>query len=383
MPARSRTTKTGPTADPGNPTPLPPGSLSLDEANPRLAGQNLQNQDDILAWLWKHKAVREVLDSIAASGYWKHEELFAARESGKLVVIEGNRRLAAVKILLEPRLQKLVGLREPPKLSTEVLGTIKELPVIVATRESLWEYVGFKHVNGPQEWDSIAKAEYIHRVHTQFRVPIDRIASTIGDNQNVFAKRVYRGYVVLKQAEDAGLFSREDSYQPKFPFSHLWTALGYSAVQTFLGLTPQKATTKNPVPKAKQENLRDLMLWLFGSGERNIEPRIRQQNPDLRRLVDALDSPRGLKVLRAGLPLRSALEASRGDAILLEEALERANDELRNAKRYVATGFSGDQAILDTATAIEAIAASLVKEMNDAKPATVVSRPGRAGRKRL
>ena len=37
----------------------------------------------------------------STSGYWEHEKLFAAREKGKLVVIEGNRRLAAVKLLLD------------------------------------------------------------------------------------------------------------------------------------------------------------------------------------------------------------------------------------------------------------------------------------------
>ena len=79
-----------------------PDELYLDPRNPRLAGLHLSldDQDKILSVLWKDRAVDEVVESIAANGYWQHEVLFVARESGKLVVIEGNRRLAAVKLVL-------------------------------------------------------------------------------------------------------------------------------------------------------------------------------------------------------------------------------------------------------------------------------------------
>src|SRR5438552_954299 len=83
------------------PTPLSVKDLLLDPKNPRLAGKHftVDQKDEIVEILWQDRAVNELVDSIAASGYWQHEELFAAKEGGKLVVIEGNRRLAAVKLL--------------------------------------------------------------------------------------------------------------------------------------------------------------------------------------------------------------------------------------------------------------------------------------------
>src|SRR5437867_4239166 len=68
----------------------PYGNLPLDPPNPRIAELKLtiKDQDRILQWLWKNKAVSELVVSMLAGGYWRHEELFVSEEDGKLVVIE-------------------------------------------------------------------------------------------------------------------------------------------------------------------------------------------------------------------------------------------------------------------------------------------------------
>ncbi len=348
----------------GNVQWLEPKGLNLDPQNPRVSGEEftIDDQEGIIDWLWRNKSVGEVLDSISAQGYWPHEELFASQEDEKLVVIEGNRRLAAVLILLSPTRQerlKITGLKRP---SRRILDSVKKLPVIVCPRSDLWAYVGFKHLNGPQEWDSISKAEYIHRTHHQFGVSLSNIAATIGDdNQTVV--RLHRGYSVLRQAEEAGLFDRTDSVTKKFPFSHLWTAIGYSDVQNFLGLTPARFEQPKPVPKKREDRLREFMLWTFGSRSQGIEPCVKRQNPDLRNLAKCLGSEHGRAKLSAGLPLSVALEASLGDEKLFEDALVKAEARLKDAKRFVATGYDGSEALLDTADAILKIAQSLHNEM--------------------
>ena len=92
-----------------------PPELYLDPANPRLADEELSinQQDEIVHWLWRNKSVNELVDSILANGFWEHEELFATEEEGRLVVVEGNRRLAAVKILSDPSLRERLGIDEP------------------------------------------------------------------------------------------------------------------------------------------------------------------------------------------------------------------------------------------------------------------------------
>src|SRR5207237_3917962 len=196
---------------------------------------------------------------IAGSGYWKHELLFAAKEGRKLVVTEGNRRLAAVKVLTEDGLRKRLGINGLLMLSPADRQKIETLPVIECRREDVWQYIGFKHVNGPQDWDSIAKAEYIARVHNDFKVPLDQIARTIGDRHDT-VRRLYRGLMVLNQAKAAGEFDPDDRFNSRFAFSHLWTGLGYENIQRFLGLTTEKGFEPNPIPRPKLENLRELCL---------------------------------------------------------------------------------------------------------------------------
>jgi hypothetical protein len=341
--------------------------LYLDPKNPRLAGEDLtvEQQDEIVKLLWRERAVNELVDSIAASGYWKYEILFAAKEGGKLVVIEGNRRLAAVKLLTDDSLRNRLSISGIPTLNAADRQKLETLPVIECKREDVWEFIGFKHVNGPQDWDSIAKAEYIARVRNEYKIPLDQIARTIGDRHDT-VRRLYRGLMVLQQAEQTGKFDVHDRYNTRFAYSHLWTGLGYENIRTFLGLTADRGFKPNPVPKNYLENLQELCLWLYGSKKEHKEPIIRSQNPDLRKLDEALGSKNGVAALRSGLPLETALNASRGDERLLREALVLAEQKLKEARGLVLTGFTGEDAeLLSKAEVILTIADSIASEMED------------------
>ena len=57
---------------------------------------------DVIRILWDVMDVRELVLSIEASGFFSHEPIIVIQEDGKNVVVEGNRRLAAVKLLLDP-----------------------------------------------------------------------------------------------------------------------------------------------------------------------------------------------------------------------------------------------------------------------------------------
>ena len=340
--------------------------LLLDPANPRLAGavMSIDDQDTIFVRLWQKMAVSELVDSIATNGYWQHEELFAKAENGKFVVLEGNRRLAAVKVIVDADLRKRLKIPDPPKLSDGVAETLEKLPVVVSTREDVWEYIGFKHVNGPQTWDSIAKAKYIHRVKTKHGIPLKDIATTIGDQHDTVV-RLYRGFLVLQQAQDEDLFHADDAYRTKFPFSHLWTALGYKSVTSFLGVKREKLEKPNPVPKKNLPQLKSLLGWVYGSKSDSIEPLVQRQNPDLRHLAEALASDKGLQKLEAGLPLRVALDATLGDEKLFSNALTNAEQHLREAKSFVATGYTGDTGLLETADKVAKLGNSLLADMRE------------------
>ncbi len=194
--------------------------LYLDDKNPRFYGdEGSKDQTALMTTLWREFAVDEIALSIAANGFFPYEPLFAAREDGRCVVVEGNRRLAAVKLLRDPELRRVVGATDLPELGEPQLEQLSELPVIVTARAAIWQFVGFKHVNGAQPWQSFSKAQYIAWVHNEVGVELEDIARQIGD-QHATVKRLYRGLMVLEQAEEGGGFDREDRYtvRPGSPF---------------------------------------------------------------------------------------------------------------------------------------------------------------------
>ncbi len=73
----------------------------------------VDREADIIKLLWDTMDVQELVLSIAASGYFKHEPVIVCRERGRNVVIEGNRRLAAVKLLLRPRIGQELNAKIP------------------------------------------------------------------------------------------------------------------------------------------------------------------------------------------------------------------------------------------------------------------------------
>ena len=115
--------------------------------------------------------------------------MIVARENGKNVVIEGNRRLAAVRILLDPECFGFAT--DIPEITAEAKKDLDKLPVLFSTREESWRHLGFKHINGAAKWSSYAKARYIAEIRKGFSIPLDSIARQIGDTHRT-VQRLFR-----------------------------------------------------------------------------------------------------------------------------------------------------------------------------------------------
>jgi hypothetical protein len=78
-------------------------NLLLDPRNPRIPGASEGiAQPQLIADLVTHDDVLSLAREIVAKGFFPHESLIAIDQSGGLYVVEGNRRLAALKVLLSP-----------------------------------------------------------------------------------------------------------------------------------------------------------------------------------------------------------------------------------------------------------------------------------------
>jgi hypothetical protein len=349
-------------------TPVDPRDLVFDTQNPRIAEFNLGNgssEQEIIKILWNVMGVEEIVLSIKASGFFEHEPLIAIKESGQLVVIEGNRRLAAIKCILDPNLADYIGINKNSLyVSEEVRESLKTVPVIfVSERKEAWKFIGFKHINGPAKWGSYAKAQYISLIKNEYHISLEQIASQIGDTHKTVQK-LYQGLQVIEQAEHIGKFDRSDINAPRLYFSHLYTGLSYEGIKEFIGIKDVSEEVENPVPEDKQDNLGELLLWFFGSKKREAEPVIQSQNPDLRRIEAVVKNKEAIYALRDGIPLAVAYEISQPKDETFEQSLLEAKRALQKAQSYQTEGFDGkDEAMLRLAASVASIADELYEGM--------------------
>ena len=339
-------------------------SLHFDRANPRLAEYGIEKNtkdDAILEILWTAMDVLELVQSIAASGFFEHEALIVATENGRDIVIEGNRRLAAVRVLLNPEIAQKKGW-QVPKLAAAARKQLESLPAIRSSREESWRYLGFKHVNGPAKWGSYAKAVYIAEVNRKYGVSLADIANQIGDRHRT-VQRLFRGLMVLEQAERTKVFHREDRFNKHLSFSHLYTGLDYDGISSFLGVAAQEDESPNPVPKANVRALGELCVWLYGSRKEDREPVVRSQNPDLRQLNAVLANREAIDALRSGTPLDKAFEISRPAREIFESSLLAAKRELTTARAYLTTGYDNSDALFHIAGSIANMADDIYVEL--------------------
>lgn len=349
---------------------VPVENLRLDRENPRLPSNDISSDAELLRYLWREMAVDEVALSIAANGFFPEEPLLVVPEkkgrkdpeADKFIVVEGNRRLAAVLLLRDAALRQKIK-ADLPEIDAAASEKLVRLPVsIYDDREDLWEYLGFRHINGPKEWDAFSKAKYVAKVREQYKIDLEEIARRIGD-KHTFVKRIYRGYLLVRQAETEAGFSSDDINKNRFNFSHLYTAASEPEFQKFLGIDGSNSLKPNPVPNAKLDELKELMLWLYGSKSAKKLPLVRTQNPDLNILREVISKPAALAVLRSGYPLTRAYDVSIGDTRRFEEALTRAKEDLLLAKGTVTTGYSGSEELFTVIGEIGQVASKIQEEM--------------------
>ena len=346
-------------------TKVPVEQLRLDPENPRLAVESKSMTDEaIVARLYRAAELDELLQSITANGYMDIEPLVVMSDpdsrNDMLLVLEGNRRLAALRLLREPalagRIASSEGLRITiPEIDGSVRATLNQVSVYpVASRERARPFIGFKHINGPAKWDAYSKARFAAEWYREGRsegIDLADIAKAIGDRHNTI-KRMVSAIYVLEQAERQHLFDLEDRFTRRFNFSHLYTALSRSQYMDYLGLGPAWARhdpEPDQVPPEKLEELRKVLVWIYGSKKDGTEPVIRSQNPDIKRLGEVLVHAQGLHVLDTTSNLDAAHASTEPVDSWFTASLIRARDNMRDAAGSLRAYDGRDQSLLDIA----------------------------------
>lgn len=342
--------------------------LDFDYDNPRLVEDTDSRHDDdeIIRFLANLYDLQELVDSIIANTYLSFEPIIISQKAERFTVLEGNRRLAAIRVINDRTLARSFKISMPETVSQNVFDSFKTIPAIkVSNRDEARSYIGFKHINGSNKWNSFAKAKYVADWYTK-GVSIEEIAKKVGDtNQTV--RNLIGGMLVLNQAESEDLFTITDrTKRGPFGFSHLYTALNRAEYKQFLNLEKSwsQTPTDTPVPQEKLSNLKSMLQFIYGSKQDSIKSVIQSQNPDLKNLGCVLVDPVALIKLEQTNDLDLALEDTKSKEILFEENIIAAGTAIDKAMRTVSGYKGGNPRILEVCQDILVNAQIIEQQVN-------------------
>lgn len=329
--------------------------LLLDPENPRLPQDSQgKSQKEIIYSLYKYFDTEELAYSMTENGYFDEEPLVAVPKtlppefenltyeelknstpykkfiedtSTEFIVLEGNRRLSTIKLLLDDNLRIEFKIKTFPLPKEDVIADIKSLPVIIYPKRSeVLPYLGVRHISGIKKWEPYAKARYVANMVKE-GLSIDEIQKQVGDRSQS-ARKIYLSYQLIEVVKDEFDI---DTTKAENLFSYLLLATGQGGVKDFIGLDKkiQNTDLDNPVPSDKLNNLKDLFSWMFG--EDNKLPVIRESRDITSKLSPVLRKQYATEILRDTRDLDEAYEMSDGEDELLKKNLSRSNRLLSNS----------------------------------------------------
>jgi hypothetical protein len=137
--------------------------LLLDPQNPRFVGLKEKDQSSIVEYLLKNEDVIDLARSISSyGGLLPGEFPIVFVENSENFVVEGNRRVCACKILLDPNVAMAEYRASIPTITKPTKDAIKKIQVhIVNSREEAQIVLGTRHIQGVKRWPSISKFVFL------------------------------------------------------------------------------------------------------------------------------------------------------------------------------------------------------------------------------
>lgn len=285
--------------------------ILLDPSNPRFGNGDFTNttpQPDVLNFIVSNFGVDDVLSSLSVNGYFTAEPLVCMKEGSRYKVLEGNRRVAAMLILASDKRASAHSERSEKyqKLYKEHGSpSFNPVPALVFDEgddyKSLLSYLGVRHIVSTKDWDSFAKANWVNRTVDGNTLSIEDVSLMTGDSHQTI-KKLLQGYNFISQLERENYFFPKNSNKggrgsnPYYPFSWVYTLLGYREVKNFLEISDDP-TNKSPIPEKSLENASVIVNAMFGDKSKGKDSQVGDSRnlTDLARAVASMEKFRYLK----------------------------------------------------------------------------------------
>lgn len=323
--------------------------LFLDPNNPRLPSGVEREENSIVAYLSHHAAVEELVSSIGENGFFFAEALVAIpfddmdpekiTDETPLIVVEGNRRLTALKVLKDPESSPRKSIRSAVD---EAEHRPDEVPIIVyRNRSDVLQFLGYRHITGVKPWEPLAKARYIQQIFAaldnehSYEDRYREVAQIVGSKMQYVRRSLnaLAGYEFAKERDFFEIGIDEDDIQ----FSFILTALGYTEIQSYVlgvdaGDEPMHIVERQS--QIQEDRMRSLFRWMFEEGVNGTTRLIESRN--IRKLAAIVASQKALERFSSGASIDQAYLVTRGASDEFTQYLRNADDSLTQASSVLA-----------------------------------------------
>lgn len=255
--------------------------LLLDNKNPRFFGENLNKkyidelevsdpklQEYLRQTIFNKYNVQDLISSIIEVGFLRLDPIIVVQEGNYYRVVEGNRRLSAIKTIHGNIERKLIT------VSDNVYNSITKIEVVnlkIGYDESLiWMLQGIRHVSGIRDWGPFQQAELIKTLYHSRGMTYQQIGSIIGLSP-ARVSTIMKAYCGVSQMMENKEWSRHAT--PDL-FSHFEQAYVRAPIREWLGWDKESAKFTN------SEGLELFYHWIVND-DTSI-PRKKMKSRDIR-----------------------------------------------------------------------------------------------------
>jgi len=249
----------------------------------KLIGQpSVQNK--IFKTMWEDDLfdVPSLETSITHNGFLKHERLILAPyDAGKYLVLEGNRRLTAVKHLFQEYGQNLDALPAYVRQSLQTLPCfVLEGEPIGANDDILREYrraaeiyIGMRHLMGAKRWEPASRYEFQARLILEEHWKPADVAERFGRKKN----EVIRDLKAQRLYRDFRAFEEKRKIQHSLTYNALAEAARAPAIMNWLGWSNEQMEVSN---KKREETFFHYLITRLKTRTRAGKEEGEEETPD-------------------------------------------------------------------------------------------------------
>ena len=320
--------------------------LKLDPNNPRLPKSfrsQLPTEKQLIEYMLEDESIIELMLSIGQNDFFEGEQLLVVNDADNTYrVIEGNRRLTALKLLNNPELSSVFK-SKIGKVIEETTERPTEIPCFIFDDEDeIHKRIGFRHITGVKEWRLLERARYLNNVwktnysHLNINQSARVLAKNVGSTSD-YIGRVLLAYELYEILEDSNFYKitglDDDS---SFYLNYYVDTLQNSRykIQEWIGI---EKGSDDPLRKLKlnDENFKNLNQAWFEKNEQN-RSRLLGNSHDLNAINKILHIPEATKAFfEDKVSLIRSLELAGEKDERFEESLIKALKALEDANNLV------------------------------------------------